>query len=123
MGVATTGGVLVHLTGQVAWDASEALVGPDDVVAQTEQAFRNIDALLREVGGAMRDVVNVTTWFVREGDLPAIQTVRARWLDFAPAPASTSVRVAGLGDPRFLVELTPVAIVPSERFRARTRGT
>lgn len=38
---------------------------------------------------------------------------------FAPdrAPVSTSVMVAGLGHPDFLVELTPIAVVSKEHFR------
>ncbi len=116
MGTVAGHGRFVHLTGQVAWDADERLVGAGDVAAQTEQTFRNIAALLQQIGGQMNDIVSVTTWFVRDGDLSAIQTVRARWLDFPNPPASTSVRVAGLGDPGFLVELTPVAVIPEDRL-------
>lgn len=117
MGTVAQQGRLVHLTGQVAWDADERLIGKGDVAAQTEQAFRNIAALLERVGGRLEDLVSVTTWFVREGDLPAIQNVRARWFNVPHPPVSTSVRVAGLGDPGFLVELTPVAVIPEGRLR------
>ena len=36
MGTVAPDGRLVHLTGQVAWDAQERLVGPGDVTAQAE---------------------------------------------------------------------------------------
>ena len=117
MGTVAPPGRLVHLTGQVAWDADERIVGPGDATAQAHACFDNIERLLAEVGGTLADVVQLTTWFVREGDLPAIQAVRATRLPGEAPPASTSVRVAALGDPAFLVELTPVAVIPEDRLR------
>jgi len=111
-------GRLIHLTGQVAWDADETIVGPGDVALQTEQCFRNIETVLAAVGGTLADIVNLTTYYTAPDQLAEIQQVRARWLDATSPPASTSVMVAGLGHPDFLVELTPVAVVPVERFRA-----
>ena len=115
MGTVAPDGRLVHLTGQVAWDAQERLVGPGDVTAQAEQAFDNIAALLAVVGGGLADIVQLTTYYTAQAQLPAIQAVRARRVPHGPA--STSVMVAGLGDPGFLVELTPVAVIPLQRFR------
>ncbi|MEQ8710606.1 MAG: RidA family protein [Rhodospirillales bacterium] len=116
MGMAEPDGVVVHLTGQVAWDADERIVGPGDAGLQTRQAFRNIELLLAEAGGGLADLVAVTTWFLRREDLPAIQAVRAELLGDADPPVSTSVMVAGLGHEDFLVELTPVAVIPHQRF-------
>ena len=76
MGTVQHDGHVIHLTGQVAWDENEAIVGKGDIEAQTRQCFRNILAVLGVVGGT----------------------------------------VAGLGHEDFLVELTPVAVIPSERF-------
>ncbi len=116
MGVAAGAGRLVHLTGQVAWDADELIVGAGDVAAQAEQCFRNIEAMLAVVGGRLGDLVSVTTYYLRPGDLALIQPVRARFLTGDPLPVSTSVMVAGLGSPEFLVEMTPVAVIPDARF-------
>lgn len=118
MGVAEPAGVVVHLTGQVAWDAEERIVGLGDVEAQTRQCLRNIEALLRTVGGELSDLVSVTTYFTDRGQLPAIQRVRTEFFDDASAPVSTSVMVAGLGHEDFLVELTPIAVITHERFTA-----
>ncbi len=48
----------------------------------------------------------------------ANQKVRAEVLNSEAASVSTSVRVAGLGHPEFLLELTPVAVIPEDRFIA-----
>ena len=110
-------GVPVHLTGQVAWDASETIVGLGDTRAQTRQCFDNIARLLAAVGGELADIVSITTYLVDRSHLSAVQDVRTEYLPAGREPVSTSVIVAGLGHPDFLVELTPIAIVPFNRFR------
>lgn len=122
IGVVQPPGQVVHFTGQIAWDKHGKLVGSDDVREQTLQCYRNIETVLADVGGILGDVVSVTTYFLRLEDLPIIQSVRAEYFGEGSAPASTSVRVAGLGDRAFLVELTPVAVVPSHRFRRPKTG-
>lgn len=118
MGVVQQPGEIIHFTGQVAWNEAEEIVGLGDVAAQTHQCFRNIEAVLAGVGGRLEDIVSVTTYFTDRAQLPFIQEVRNHYFDPCHAPASTSVMVAGLGHPDFLVELAPVAVVPLERFRA-----
>ena len=114
MGLEHSAGKMVHLTGQVAWDADENIVGKGDVSEQTRQCFRNIQHLLGEVGATLKDIVSITTYYLEPDDLAKIQSVRNEFLDFEDPPVSTSVRVAGLGHPDFLVELTPVAVIASK---------
>ena len=92
------------------------IVGPGDVETQTRQCFRNILTILKAVGGQIEDIVEITTYYTDRSQLPAIQRVRAEYFSGCSAPASTSIMVAGLGHEEFLVELTPVAIVPNSRF-------
>lgn len=121
MGAVQPPGYVIHLTGQVAWNADSEIVGLNDVRAQTQQCYENIRILLQEVGGNLHDIVSVTTYFLDLQHLPVIQDVRSTYFSHAPAPVSTSVRVAGLGHPDFLVELTPIAVVPEERFKSPSR--
>ena len=111
-------GHVIHFTGQVAWNEAEQIVGKGDVSAQTRQCFENIIALLGVVGGRAEDIVSITTYFTDRSQLPLIQAVRSEFLRNETAPVSTSVMVAGLGHEDFLMELTPVAIVPDDRFVA-----
>lgn len=117
MGLLQPEGQVLHFTGQVAWDESEQIVGPGDVEAQTHQCFRNIGAVLAAVGGGYDDLVAITTYFTDRGQLPIIQQVRGHYLGHETAPVSTSVMVAGLGHPEFLVELTPIAVIPHDRLK------
>lgn len=117
MGTVQPDGVAIHLTGQVAWDEHEQIVGAGDIQAQTRKCFENIQALLAEIGGRLPDIVAITTYFTDRSQLSEIQKVRAEFLDPATAPASTSVMVAGLGHEEFMVELTPIAVIPHSRFQ------
>ena len=105
-------GKVMFFTGQVAWDSEENIIGLNDVAEQTRQCFRNIEALLKNAGGSLEDVVSITTYFIHQGDLEKIQSVRGEFLSHSSPPVSTSVRVAGLGHKDFLVELTPIAVLP-----------
>ena len=100
----------------MAWNEDEQIIGIDDVEAQTRQCFKNIFAVLKTVGGTVEDIVAITTYFTIRAQLPAIQKVRTEFLNDKTAPVSTSVMVAGLGHEDFLVELTPIAVVPFDRF-------
>jgi enamine deaminase RidA (YjgF/YER057c/UK114 family) len=116
MGLVQPAGRVVHLTGQVAWDRNERIIGAGDVEAQARQCFANIEAVLAAFGGRLTDIVSLTTYFTDRAQLPLIQRVRAEMLGSDARIVSTSVMVAGLGHPDFLVELTPIAVVPEDRF-------
>jgi enamine deaminase RidA (YjgF/YER057c/UK114 family) len=116
-GVIQGPGEVVHVTGQVAWDAHDQVVGVGDPEAQMEQCIHNVRAVLAEVGGELEDIVSMTIYFGNRDDLPAIQRVRSRHFSEGTAPASIIIQAAGFVLPEFLVELVPVAVVPPDRFR------
>jgi enamine deaminase RidA (YjgF/YER057c/UK114 family) len=116
-GVIQGEGVVVHVTGQVAWDEHSAVVGEGDAAAQMEQAIENVRRILAEVGGVLDDVVSMTIYFLDRADVPAIQRIRSRYFTAGTAPTSTLIQVPGLVVPELLVELVPLAVVPHSRFR------
>lgn len=116
-GVVAPEGKTLHITGQVAWDESGAVVGEGDCAAQTQKSFENVEAILAAVGGRLEDIVSLTIFFLRHRDLPAIQKVRAEKFSAASAPASIIIQTPGLVAPELLVELAPIAVIPPERYR------
>lgn len=115
-GVVQPEGRILHMTGQVAWDAQGRIVGEEDCEAQIRQCFDNVEHILRAVGGRFDDIVSLTIYFLRHGDLPTIQRVRAEKLAPEIAPASILIQTPGLVDPRLLVEFVPIAVIPHERY-------
>ncbi len=110
-------GRTVYLTGQVAWDEHEQIVGPGDVAEQTRQCFRNIATVLGTFGGTLQDIVEMTTWYTDPAQVPIIHRVRGEFFDPDAGPASTSIQVVAMAYPEFMVEITPIAVVPHGRFR------
>jgi enamine deaminase RidA (YjgF/YER057c/UK114 family) len=111
MSQAVATGPFVFVSGQVALDPDGALVGAGDVRAQAEQCFRNIEALVAEAGGTMADVTKITGFLTDAAAAPAYLAVREAMFGTIGAPASSTVVVAALLDPRFLVEIEAVAVV------------
>ena len=99
---------LVWVSGQLAFDDHNHLVGPGDMRAQTEQCLTNIRRCLEQLGGSLADVVQVTV-FVRDlSELAAIHEVRLRHFS-PPLPTSTLVAVSGFVHPDALIEINALA--------------
>lgn len=84
-----------------------------DLATQTAAALHNVQQVLAEADGQLRDVVSWSISVVGEDvDLrPAMQAFARTWGDRGPAPAITVARVVGLADPQFLVEISAVAVL------------
>jgi 2-iminobutanoate/2-iminopropanoate deaminase len=103
---------LIWISGQLGTNDRNELVGAGDVRAQTAQCLVNIERNLRELGGSMADVVQVTVFVKDMSELEAIHEVRLRHFP-KPYPTSTLVAVSGFVHPDALVEISAVAAVRS----------
>ncbi len=110
-------GRVIHITGQVAWDAKGELVGAGDCETQIRLCFDHVERILAAVGGRLDDIVSLTVYFLDRGDLPAIQKVRSENFTSETAPVSILIQTPGLVIPGLLVELVPIAVVPFARYR------
>jgi 2-iminobutanoate/2-iminopropanoate deaminase len=119
-GVIQGDGVVIHVTGQVAWDEKQNVVGAGDIRVQMQTCIENIKTVLAAVGGTLDDIVSLAIYFLNRQDLPAIQEVRARHFTVGTAPVSILLQVPGLVLPEFLIELVPIAVVPHARFKRPT---
>lgn len=102
---------LLFVSGIVGVDAAGQLVA-DDLVAQADQLYANLEAVLASQGARLEHVVKVTS-FVKEGVDRTPLRGRQRFPDHA-LPAATLVFVSGLADPAYLLEVEAVAVVPRE---------
>jgi 2-iminobutanoate/2-iminopropanoate deaminase len=99
--------------GQIALDPATTQVVVGDVVAQAEQVFKNLAAVLDTVGATWSDVVKTTVFLMDMGDFPHVNEVYARVMGDA-RPARSTVQVSGL--PRGVrVEIDLVAAIPTDR--------
>lgn len=94
------------ISGQVGVDRDGRLA--EGAVAQMDQAWRNILAILTEAGMDAGNLVKITAYLTRREDLKAFRETRDRHVAKVK-PASTLLFVSGLADPAWLVEIEAVA--------------
>ena len=102
-------GTVLFVAGQVALDANGNLVGSGDVRAQSQQVFKNLQAVVEAAGGKFRDIVKLNIYIVDVSKLADYREVRDRYIDVNNPPTSTVVPVAALFRPEFLIEIEAVA--------------
>jgi enamine deaminase RidA (YjgF/YER057c/UK114 family) len=114
--------VAIPANSRVVMVSGQVGVGPDGGLkegaeAQTEQACRNIIAILEANGMGIADLVKLTTYMIDLQDLAAVRAGRIRVFGEA-APASTLAVIKSLVGPQYLVEIEAIA-AKTERSAAR----
>ena len=103
-------GDIIFVAGQVPRDRSGATVAPGDALAQTEQVFANLKAVLEAAGSGLDRVAKVTVFTTSLDHRPAIHQVRHRIFgEIGHYPASTFLVVQSLAQPDWLIEIEAVA--------------
>lgn len=101
----------VHVGGQNGVDAEGRIVAPD-LAAQTGQALANLAAVLAAGKARPEDLVGVSVYVAGDLDIrPAFGAWMAFWADRGPPPTVKMLRVAGLANPDFLIEIEALAAV------------
>lgn len=104
---AIAAGDLVFCAGQVGTDPSTGQLA-DGVLAQAEQALRNLQAVLDAAGSTFADVVKTTCFLADINDFAAFNEVYARFVS-DPPPARSTFQVAALPKGG-LVEIEAIAV-------------
>ena len=112
--VATHGGTTVYISGQVAFDAAGNVVGAGDHRRQAEQVFANLKLALAAAGATFAHIVKLSYFVVglTHDVTLMLREVRTSYLSAEHLPASTLVAVVNLVDPRLLIEIEAIAVIP-----------
>lgn len=103
---AVVDGEWVFVSGTTGFDY-ETMTISDNVVAQAEQCFRNIEKALAEAGSRCADIVRVHYILPRVDDFEPCWPVLRKYLGEI-RPAATMIS-AGLSDPRMKIEIEVTA--------------
>jgi 2-iminobutanoate/2-iminopropanoate deaminase len=105
-------GDVIFVSGQVDWDANQA-IGHHDLAAQTRGAFANLVLVLEAAGGSAGDVTALRIYIVADpsDDTSAVSTALRDTFGPGPGPAATWIMVRGLADPDLLIEVEATAVV------------
>ena len=107
---AVVDGEWVFVSGTTGFDYRTMTIS-DDIVDQTEQCLRNIEAALVEAGASLRDVVRVNYVVPNAAEFPRCWPILRKYFgEVRPAAMMIS---AGLADPRMRIEIEVTARRPS----------
>lgn len=98
-----------YVSGLLSFDERGQIVGADDVGAQAERIYDILETILSEVGMALSDVVQMTTYVTDIAQRGPANVVRARRFGDV-RPASTLVEVSGLAAAHAVIEIDAVAV-------------
>jgi enamine deaminase RidA (YjgF/YER057c/UK114 family) len=112
--IKVAGGTFIFVSGQVPVNRQGQLVGEGDLRRQSEQVFENVQSALSAAGARMNQIIKLSYYVVnlRSSDALMLRELRQRYLDQTHPPASTMVGVVSLFDPKWLIEIEAVALVP-----------
>jgi 2-iminobutanoate/2-iminopropanoate deaminase len=96
----------LHIAGQCGLRPDGSL--PEDFEGQAEHTFANINAVLAHAGMTVRDLVQFTVYLTRQEDQVKLRPYRAAFLG-EHRPAQTMVRIVGLANPAWFIEVDGVA--------------
>ena len=107
---AVKAGDTLYISGQVAFNVNDEIVGKGDITAQTKQVFENMKALLAAASMTFDNVVKINVYLTDLANRPAFHKVREQYFKSNPLPTSTLVVVRSLAHPDLLVEVEAIAV-------------
>ena len=103
-------GQMIFIAGQIPLDPETGeIVGTNDVVQQTQQVMKNLEAILTASGASWSNVVKTSVFLKDLADFAPVNQVYAQYFDEATAPARACVEVSRLPKD-VLVEIECIAV-------------
>jgi enamine deaminase RidA (YjgF/YER057c/UK114 family) len=95
----------IFVSGTTGYDYATMSIAPD-VVAQCEQAFKNIEAALKQGGGRITDIVRITFILPDRADWPSCWPTVKKWIGRVQPAATMMVAQLQSTDMRIEIEVT-----------------
>lgn len=104
---------MIHVGGQVSLNNTGQAIDPGDMSAQTFRAMDNIKQVLAEFGGALDDVVKVTTFYQGQASNDGLHgNLLIRSNSYSePGPATTGIPVPFLVYEDMVIEIEVIAML------------
>jgi enamine deaminase RidA (YjgF/YER057c/UK114 family) len=113
--LADSGGKLLFIAGQIAWDNNQSIVS-DDFVEQFDKALANVITVVRAAGGEPNNLARLVIYVTNKIEYrERTKEVGDRYRKHMGKhfPAMVMVQVAGLLDDRAKVEIEGMAVIPA----------
>ncbi len=112
-------GEYVHVSGTTGFDYVTMTIA-SDVIEQTHQCFRNIEAALADAGVTLADVVRARYLLVDGADFERVAPLFGDY--FAKARPAATAMIVGLVDSRMKIEIEVTARIPHPQMVVAREG-
>lgn len=116
-------GDMLFVGGQRSLDANGDVLGLGDIEIQTEEAFRNLDTMLRAGGGDRHSLMRQNTYFRFHGEGSEVTqywekmtNVRRRYMS-VPSAAGAGLRITGFPNASELIQVEGVGMLGEDKQR------
>lgn len=116
-------GEMVFIGGQRSIDQEGRTIGAGDIEVQTDNAFRNLDTMLRTAGGDRTNLMRQNTYFRYFGDgrnvtqyWEKMTRVRMKYMS-VPSAAGAGLRVPGFPDSHELIQVEGIGVLGNDKQR------
>lgn len=100
----------LYIQGQVAWDEHARKVATGHSVAdQTRQIFKNLDAILKEAGGTLDDIVHMIVFVLEMDRFDDFLEVRKEFYPHGKYPPCTGMGASRMAQPDLRIEIHATA--------------
>ena len=103
-------GKTLYIAGQVAMDVQGRLVGKGDFEAQARQVYTNLQNILQEAGGGLKNVVKMTTFLTHYGNVETYRKMRKEFFGDL-MPPNTLLMIESLASPDLMMEVEAIAVL------------
>ena len=105
-------GAAIYIGGQNSINSNGAVVGKGDIQLQTSQVMYNIETALKACGATFDHLVKLSIYIVEGQDVSKAFQTSQQIMTFSNPPSITSIIVAGLTNPDYLIEMEAIAFLP-----------
>ncbi|MEO8882487.1 MAG: Rid family hydrolase [Devosia sp.] len=119
---------MLFIGGQRSLDASGKVLGVGDIEIQTDEAFRNLDTMLRAGGGDRHSLMRQNTYFRFFGEgrevtqyWEKMTNVRRRYMS-VPSAAGAGLRIQGMAKIDELIQVEGIGVLGDDRVRLQPAG-
>lgn len=116
-------GDMIFVGGQRSLDELGRLVGAGDIEVQTDNAFHNLDTMLKEAGGNQHNLMRQNTYYRFFGQgrevtdfWEKMTNVRRRYMS-VPSPAGAGVRISGFPLSEELIQVEGIGVLGENKHR------
>lgn len=116
-------GDMVFTGAQRSLDSGGRLLGKGDIEIQTDNAFRNLDTMLKEAGGNRNNLMRQNTYYRFSGEgrdvtsyWEKMTNVRRRYMSI-PSAAGAGLRITGFPNSEELIQVEGIAVLGEKKLR------